>query len=507
MRARPSAIAVLSTAAALALTRFTWPFFAPTPFAPVFAAVAITSHWGSGPAGLLVIVLSSLGAVLTFPTTGPQPWNPNTLVVFLIVAFVGNRLIAGRRRATAALRASEAQLRATLTHLRASEESLRRAQKVEAIGQLSAGVAHNFNNLLTITMGYADVLDEAGTDDDLRRTAVREIRAATERGARLARQMLTFGRRHDPKIALVAVDTTIARVGDMLTGVVREDIRMTVRPGGGGFVLVDPHDLEQVIVNLVLNARDALPDGGEIEVASLIETVRGDDPWRDPAAEPGEYVCVRVRDTGVGMTPEAQAHLFEPFFTTKEVGEGTGLGLAFVHGVAQHAGGFVSVDTARGAGTTVRVYLPPARAGSAALATDASALTRPAPTAAAGPATILVAEDEETVRRLTVQMLTRAGYRVLAAATPAGARAIFDREADTIAALVTDVVMPEMHGPELADLLRARRPELPVLFVSGYSDGLPGIATRSGRSAFLAKPFSVAALTTALAGLLDRNAA
>ena len=361
--AGPYLLAAVSTAAAVALTRLTWPFFTPTPYAPVFAAVAATTHWGSGPAGLVAIALSAAGAAAVFPTSGPHPLNPKTLVAFALVAFVGNRLIAGRNRATAALREREAELRTTLRHLRASEESLRRAQKVEAIGQLAAGVAHNFNNLLTITMGYSDILNDPRADPDLRQTAVQEIRTATERGAAVARQLLAFGQRHAPKLELVTLDSTVARVGDMLTPVLREDIQMAVVPGSGAVVRIDPEDLEQAILNLVLNARDALPDGGEILVSSMVERVGDQDPRHSPAVPPGDYACVRVRDNGIGMTPEAQAHLFEPFFTTKEVGSGTGLGLAFVHGIAQHAGGFVTVDTAPGRGTTVSIYLPAVSAG------------------------------------------------------------------------------------------------------------------------------------------------
>jgi two-component system cell cycle sensor histidine kinase/response regulator CckA len=498
--ARSFVLALLSTAAALAVTRLTWPFFTPTPFAPLFAAVAITTHWGSAPAGVAVIVLGTLGAAATFPTAGSHPWNPLTLPAFVLVALIGNFLIAARNRATAALRESEAQLRATLEHLRESEESLRRAQKVEAIGQLAAGVAHNFNNLLTITMGYADILEEDGADAAQRRTAIQEIRTATTRGATLARQMLTFGRRHDPKMARVALDSTIAKISDMLTRVLREDIRLTITAGSGGLVLIDPHDLEQVILNLVFNARDALPDGGEIEVTSFVATVAADDSRRVAPAEPGDYVCVRVRDNGVGMSADAQAHLFEPFFTTKEVGEGTGLGLAFVHGVAQHAGGFVTVQTAAGSGTTVSVYLPPAPVASGGSAGGGPAAAPVAPSTA----TILLVEDEEGVRRMTDQMLTRAGFRVLAAASPAEARVLFERHADEITLLVTDVIMPGMHGPALADLLLIRRPDLPVLFVSGYSDVMPESSTRPGHSAFLAKPFSFAVLTTAVDRLLER---
>jgi signal transduction histidine kinase len=499
--ARPYIIATVATAAAVALTRFTWPVFSPTPYAPVFAAVAIATHWGHGRAGLVAIVLSGLAAATLFPTSGAHAWNGATLAGFALVALVGNRLIAGRNKATAALRASEAQLRATLADLRASEDALRRAQKVEAVGQLAAGVAHNFNNLLTVTMGYTEVLEDAGIGEDQRRTAIEEIRRATDRGAALARQMLAFGRRHDPKLSRVALDRTLAGMRDMLTGVIREDIRLTVRAGAGGAVLIDPHDLEQLIFNLVMNARDALPEGGDIEIESSIVTIAADDRRLDPGVAPGDYLVVRVRDNGVGMSAQVQAHLFEPFFTTKEVGEGTGLGLAFVHGIAQHAGGFVSVDSAPGRGTTVAVYLPPAPAAVAEPAPEPPTAPRPAPAAAA---TILVVEDEVAVRRMTVQVLSRAGYQVLAAATPAEAQTIFAQHPRQISLLLTDVVMPEMHGPQLAERLLASRPDLPVLFVSGYGDAMLPAGAPAANHAFLAKPFSVPALTAAIAGLLAR---
>ena len=499
-RIQPYALAVVATAAGLALTRLTWPFFAPTPYAPVFAAVAATTHWGSGRAGLLSIVLAAAGAAAFFPTTGSRAFNPQTIAAFAAVALIGNRLIAGRNRATVALRDSEAQLRATLAHLRESEETVRRAQKMEAVGQLAAGVAHNFNNLLTVTMGYADVLEETGLDEDERRTAIHEIRRATDRGATLARQMLAFGRRHDPKVVRVAVDGTLDRLRDMLGRVVREDITLTIAPGARAAVVIDPHDLEQAIFNLVINARDALPSGGEIAVETSVERIAPDDRRRDPAVQPGPYVCVRVRDNGVGMAPDVLAHLFEPFFTTKEVGEGTGLGLPFVHGIAQHAGGFVAVESAPGRGTAVSVYLPSAAAQEMR---DELPLPAPAPRPpAAGEATILLVEDEAALRRMAAQMLTRAGYRVLAAATPGEARDLFARHASEIDLLLTDVVMPEMHGPELADLLLAARPDLPVLFVSGYSEVMPASGPASGTRAFLAKPFTIAEVKAAIADLV-----
>jgi hypothetical protein len=494
---RAYALAVAVTAAALVLTRFTWPFFAPTPYAPLFGAVAVSTHWGSGAAGVFSIVLGATGAAIIFPTGGMPGWGPYSIIGFAAVGLIGSRLIAARNRATVALKASEAQLRATLAHLRESEETLRRAQKIEAVGQLAAGVAHNFNNLLTVTLGYAEVLEDPAVDDDMRRTAVREIRRATDRGATLARQMLAFGRRHDPKVEHVAVDRTIAALRDMLGRVIREDISLTIRAGARRTVLIDPHDLEQVLVNLVINARDALPGGGEIAVETSLETIAPGDPRRDPSAPPGEYVCLRVRDNGAGMSADIQAHLFEPFFTTKDVGEGTGLGLAFVHGIARHAGGFVGVSSAPGRGTAISIYLPPAAAESVPATPQPEPARRPTVTTA----TILLVEDESAVRRMTTQMLSRAGYRVLAAATPGEARALFARHHSEIDLLMTDVVMPEMRGPELADLLLAGRSDLPVLFVSGYSDVMPATATAAGPRRFLAKPFTIAAVTSAIAEL------
>ena len=489
---RAYVLAVVLTAIALALTRLTWPFFASTPFAPVFGAVAIATHWGSGRAGLLTLALAAIGGLAIVPNTGPHTINTPTTIGFLVVGFIGNRLIAARNRANQALRASEAQLRDTLDHLRKSEDALRRVQQAEAVGQLSAGVAHNFNNLLTVTMGYTDVLQDADGDEESRRTALTEIRRATERGAALARQMLAFGRRHDPKVARVAVDATVGNLREMLGRVIREDIDLRIdMHADRAAVMIDPHDLEQVILNLVLNARDALPEGGNIAVQVSREHIAAGDRRLVGPAGAGEYISLRVRDDGVGMTPEVQSHLFEPFFTTKEVGEGTGLGRPFVHGVVQHAGGFVSVETAPGTGTTVSVYLPPAPAEVRAPAGPAAVVAPDQGTPVA--ATILLVEDEDAVRRLAARSLTRAGYHVLEAATPSEARALFDRHASEIALLLTDVVMPEMRGPALAELLLAIRPDLPVVFMSGYAP-LDASEESAAQAPFLAKPFSTSLL-------------
>jgi signal transduction histidine kinase/ActR/RegA family two-component response regulator len=497
----PYALAVLVTLAGVAITRVTWPFFSAAPFAPVFAAVAISTHWGGGAAGLLAIVLGPIGIALSFPQSGGFPWHPMSLTVYAAVAVVGSRLINGRNKATAALRASEAELRATLEDIRASEEKLRRAQKMEAIGQLAAGVAHNFNNLLQVTMGYTDMLlDER--DNAQVTSAAMEIRRATERGAVLTRQLLTFGRKHDPRVTRVDLDATISALGDMLSRIIREDMVLTMDLGCGRLVLIDPYDLEQVVFNLVMNARDALPRGGTIHVS--VDVATGDDAigTGDHPVAPGQYVRLRVQDDGIGMTPEVQAHLFEPFFTTKDVGEGTGLGLPFVQGVARHAGGFVTVETAPQQGTTVAVYLPP-------IDGPASAPPEPVSASAAVPrspvaGTILVVEDEAAVRGATTRMLERAGYTVLAAATPSDACTIFEAERARINLLLTDIVMPDMHGPALAERLLAVRSDLPVVFVSGYSDTMPPAEAGGTRATFLAKPFTAAELIGAVQDALAR---
>ena len=490
-------LAVLVTLAGVAVTRLSWPLFAVAPFAPVFAAVAIATHWGSGRAGLLAIALGAAGLALAFPAWGEFPWNPVAIVVYVVIALIGSRLIDGRNRATAALRASEAALRATLEDVRASEEKVRRAQKMEAIGRIAAGVAHNFNNLLQVTMGYTDILlDER--EDTLVRSAASEIRRSTERGAALTRKLLAYGRRHDPRVARVELKETIGALDDMLTRVIREDIELKMDLEGGCAVLLDPDDLEQVIFNLVINARDALPRGGRIHISVDRGMVDAGMVPADHHVGAGEYVRVRVRDDGVGMTAAVQARLFEPFFTTKEVGEGTGLGLAFVQGVARHAGGFVTIESAPDRGTCVSMYLPP-DAGPAAVPERVPATTA---LAASGPATILLVEDEAAVRRMAAQMLERAGYTVLAASTPSEAFAIFDAEHSRIRLLVTDIVMPEMHGPVLAERLVAQSPDLRVVFVSGYSDTMPGTGASGGRMAFLPKPFTAAALVGAVHGVL-----
>jgi len=385
-----------------------------------------------------------------------------------------------------------------ITGLRASEEKLRQAQKMEAVGQLVAGVAHNFNNLLTVTMGYAEILLERHADDpagDSDRNALEEIQKATQRGAALTHQLLAFGRKHVAMPARIDINSVVVGLRDMLRSVIREDIELRIEASGPpAVVLFDPHDLEQVILNLVINARDALPVGGVIGVDVSRQMVDASGDGDVPA---GDYVRVQVRDNGIGMTPQVRAHLFEPFFTTKDVGAGTGLGLAFVDGVVRHGGGTVTVDTAPGQGTMFSVYVPRAH-------DVADSFVEPRRPAASLPSsgTILVVEDEPAVREMTVRLLSRAGYRVLSASMPSEAAALFDTHRDDIDLLLTDVIMPEMHGPALAQQLIGQRPDLRVLFVSGHSDSLPAGATGTGRISFLGKPFAPSHLLATVSEIL-----
>jgi two-component system cell cycle sensor histidine kinase/response regulator CckA len=385
--------------------------------------------------------------------------------------------------------------------LRNSEAKLRRAQKMEAVGQLVAGVAHNFNNILTITMGYTDVLIEgarrAGQADTLE---LDEIKKATARGAVLTRQLLAFSRKKDTQPTRVDLNRAVEELRDLLKRVIREDIILTITLAPTPVpIWIDPHDLEQTLLNLVFNSRDALPRGGNIDIEVSTPKLDADMIPPDVSLPKGECAMIRVRDNGAGMTPDVQGRLFEPFFTTKEVGHGTGLGLAFVYGVVRQHQGFITVDTAPGKGTTFDLYFP---LTAAAGAKDQSLAAAPSPSAARPSLMVLLVEDEDAVRVVASKMLERAGYRVVSTSRSVDAIALFEKHANEVSLLVTDVVMPGMRGPALAQQLIERRIDLPVLFMSGYSDQMTDIQSLPGRMAFLAKPFTYDALLGAVDDLL-----
>jgi PAS domain S-box-containing protein len=374
-----------------------------------------------------------------------------------------------------------------VTGQRRLEAQLRQAQKMEAVGQLAGGIAHDFNNLLTAILGSAQLgLREVEPSHPVRED-LEEIRRAGLRAADLTRQLLAYSRRQVVAPKVFDLTEAVRSLESMLRRLIREDIELELRLSPIPLaVRCDPGQIEQIVLNLVVNARDALPQGGRISVRAEPAVLDAQQPANSPPAPPGRYVQLAVADTGTGLSAEARAHLFEPFFTTKELGKGTGLGLATVYGIVKQNGGFIYADSEPGRGTTMRVYLPPAPAPLPAEPTLA-----PAPAPGKGSETVLLVEDEPAVRQFARRALQASGYTVLVAPDGAEALALADRQAGPIHLLMTDVVMPGITGPELARRLVAKRPALRVLYCSGYTDDasvLEGI--REAGTAFLQKPFA-----------------
>lgn len=358
--------ALALTGAAALLTTGTWPFFRAAPFAPMFLAVYFSVRWGTRRSGLLSTGFGALAMLWLLPFTGELAWLP--IAVFTVIGVLATHLIDGRSEVLERLQQSEARAIQALADARTSEAKLRQAQKMEAVGQLVAGVAHNYNNLLTITMGYTEMaLEHEGMTEDVR-PLLREAQHATERGATLTRQLLAMTRTRDARVSRVDVNTTLRDLQSLLSPIISEDIELSIQTGPKPtMVSIDLQDLEQVVLNLVLNARDALPDGGSIALEVSRTRVAAADIPAAFTALPGDFVRLTVRDNGTGMSAEVQAHLFEPFFTTKDVNQGTGLGLAFTFGVIRNARGFITVQSAPGEGTSVMIWLPLADAADPAV--------------------------------------------------------------------------------------------------------------------------------------------
>jgi len=379
-----------------------------------------------------------------------------------------------------------------VTERKQLEEQLRQAQKMEAVGRLAGGVAHDFNNLLTAIKGYGGLLLEALHPSDARRADAEEINKAADRAAALTRQLLAFSRKQVLKPVVLDLNTVVTDMESMLRRLIGEDVLLTTGLDADlGPVRADRGQLEQVLMNLVINARDAMPGGGRLSVETANVDVRRRFVDRQLSVDPGHYVMLAVKDTGCGMDEETQQHIFEPFFSTKGVG-GTGLGLATVYGIVRQSGGFIRVESALGDGTTIAVHLP--------RTADAVPASERAPTAApalslAGRETVLLCEDEDALRSLARRVLERLGYAVLEARHGAEAIVVAAAHPGEIALVVTDVVMPQMGGRELVEQLSTVRPSVRVLYMSGYTDGdiiRRGLA-REGRE-FLQKPFTPEAL-------------
>jgi PAS domain S-box-containing protein len=389
--------------------------------------------------------------------------------------------------------------------LRRSEEQLRQSQKMEAIGQLAGGVAHDFNNLLTAILGYAELMTMRTKPGDPLLRDVAEIRKAAERASALTRQLLIFSRKQILSPRVLDLNAVVRQTESLLHRLIGEDVRLVshlapdLHP-----VRVDPGQLEQVLLNLAVNARDAMPRGGLLTLET--ENVHLHEPLvaGSEALDPGRYVMLAVSDTGVGMDRQTRQRAFEPFFTTKEQGKGTGLGLSTVYGIVRQSGGHVWVYSEPGHGACFRIYLPEAEAVPRAAEPTVSG---PAPARAVrGTETVLVVEDESAVRELTRQVLRLQGYAILDAANGGEALAVAAAHDGPIHLLVTDVVMPGMTGPDLAAKLQAVRPEMKVLFLSGYtSHAMVGGGMLEEGTNFLQKPFTPMDLAGTVRLILDRR--
>ena len=398
---------------------------------------------------------------------------------------------------------------AILVHLdisdrKALEEQLIQAQKMESIGRLAGGVAHDFNNMLSVILGHTELaLDTAGLSATLS-GRLQSIREAVQRSTDLTQQLLAFARRQTAAPRVLDLNTTVAGMLKMIRRLIGEDIDLTWLPAGGlPPVRIDPSQVDQILVNLCVNARDAIGDTGRITIETASVTFDQADCLRHPEVAPGGYVRLSVRDTGCGMDDDTLDHLFEPFFTTKELGKGTGLGLATVYGIVRQNGGCIEVDSRPDRGAVFRIYLP-RHDGSLPPGTMAGA----AEPVAGGTETILLVEDEPLILEMATAMLTPLGYTVLPAATPATALRLAREHAGTIDLLLTDVVMPEMNGRELAARLVEIRPGLRRLFMSGYTaDVIASRGVLEEGVEFVQKPFTRKRLVARIRQVLDRQEA
>ncbi len=386
--------------------------------------------------------------------------------------------------------------------LRQSEERLRQAQKMEAVGRLAGGVAHDFNNLLTVITSYSDLLLEDLGSDDPKRDDVVQIRKAAEGAAALTRQLLAFSRQQVLEPKVLDLKATIASTEKLLKRLIGEDVHLiTALAPDLGAVKADPGQLEQIIINLAVNARDAMPTGGRLTIeAANVEMdeayVRGHAP-----ASPGRYVLLALSDTGIGMDEQTKARIFEPFFTTKEPGKGTGLGLATVYGIVKQSGGFIWVYSEPGHGTSFKVYLPRVDEPAEPVATPTT-MAEPG----RGTETVLVVEDAASVRMVTRQVLERYGYAVLEAPNGETALRLAAKHHGPIHLLLTDVVMPGLSGRQLAEQLAHLRPDMKVLYASGYADhAIVHHGILESGIAYLQKPFTPETLGRRVRQVLDSS--
>jgi signal transduction histidine kinase len=386
--------------------------------------------------------------------------------------------------------------------LRRTEDQLRQAQKMEAVGRLAGGIAHDFNNLLTAILGYSELFLSDMPNDAPGRADIEEIRKAGERAASLTQQLLAFSRQQVLEPRVVNLNDIMTNVEKLLRRVIGEDVDLRIdldpalRP-----VRVDPGQIEQVLMNLAINARDAMPNGGHLSVQTRFRPSEQPVQISDVVLAPGSYAFVTVTDTGTGIPPEIASRIFEPFFTTKGPGKGTGLGLSTVYGIVRQSGGSIAVDSQPGKGTTFSICLPSVDAPLETLAEQT------VPISVKGSETILVVDDEAAVRDLARKALEAHGYCVLLASDGLDALTVVKEHNERINLLVTDIIMPRMGGRELAERLHKERSALPVVFLSGYPDASHlDIGIAHDAQAFLRKPFTPTTLTRKVRELLNQEA-
>jgi two-component system, cell cycle sensor histidine kinase and response regulator CckA len=387
--------------------------------------------------------------------------------------------------------------------VRKLEGELRQAQKMESVGLLAGGVAHDFNNALTVIMGSTEVLAEELSDHPDATAMLEDIRSATDRAAALTRQLLAFSRKDVVAPRVIDFNALVSQTERMLRRLLGEDIQLTARLDPEiAHVKVDPGQWDQVLVNLAVNARDAITGCGHLAIATRDVRIGRQTIPALPAVPPGRYVELSVSDSGFGMTPDVMARIFEPFFTTKGVGRGTGLGLAVVYGIVQQSGGYIDVQSEVGNGTTFRMLIP-AVAAEIERGIDPTASSR---SHSGGGETVLLVEDEDSLRRMAARLLTQHGYRVVQASSGPEALRMLEAQHTEIDVLVTDVVMPGMDGRELARKVRHMRPSIGVLFTSGYAqDAMGGRGGEMSGAAFLQKPYASGVLASKVWEALERR--
>ena len=475
-----------------------WAVFAPREVPAVFVFFPVIGwaalRFGVRGSTTMVGVLAAFAIVAAGIGAGPFATMPLEFTHLLLFTFLALVSLSGLL-----LAAIMAEREDAMNKRLQLEEQLRHSQKMEAVGRLAGGIAHDFNNLLTAIIGYTEIVLHGLDPKDDRRADAEEIGRAAMRAADLTRQMLAFSRRQVLQMKIIDLNKALAKVEPMLRRMIGEDIVMTVTGRAtNAYVRVDPGQVEQVVMNLVVNARDAMPQGGRLNVetgdALLDEAAVAD----IPDAKPGNYVMLSVSDTGVGMPPEIRARIFEPYFTTKEVGKGTGLGLSTAYGIVRQSEGHITLSSEVGLGTTFRIYLPRAEAPQPA-AVDSGGEKMPE-----GTEHILLVEDDSSVRRLSKELLIRLGYSVTEAASGRAGLALGSDDTRHFDLALCDVILGDMSGPAVAEALMALRPSIRVLYMSGYTDeAIVKTGVLDEGKPFLQKPFTPMQLSRKIREVLD----